>query len=81
MPHNPEEKNSIAAKLVRWIKNRSVQEWLMIVAILMLLIMVATRWNQIGKTAGNAFRDRFKPDVEQTVRPSEQTIDSTAVCN
>lgn len=73
MPHNPEEKNTTVTKLVHWIKNRSTQEWLMIVAILMLLIMVASRWNQIGKTAGNAFRDRFKPDVEQVEHPDDST--------
>lgn len=45
----------------RWIKSQSRQTWLMLAAILMLLILIATRWGYTSHTAAKAFRDRFVP--------------------
>lgn len=53
-------------KLFQWFKSRSIQEWLMIAVVVMLLLMIATRWAYISHTAGKAIHDRFVPTPEQT---------------
>lgn len=51
-------------KLSDWFRARSLQEILMIVAIVLLLSMILTRWRYIGDTASEAFRRRFVPPRE-----------------
>ena len=53
-------------KLNEWFKRRSKQEWAMVAAIVMLLVMIATRWGYTTRTAGEAFRQRFTPPTAQT---------------
>lgn len=43
----------------------------MILVIVLLLIMIATRWVYISHTAGEAFRNRFVPETERT--PTQPT--------
>ena len=52
-------------KVSEWFKARSTQELTMIVVVVMLLVMIATRWVYISHTAGQAFRQRFVPPTEQ----------------
>lgn len=52
-------------KLREWFKVRSAQEWLMIAVIAMLIIMIATRWGDIARHTGAAFKQRFVPSQEQ----------------
>lgn len=53
-------------KCSEWLRARSLQEVLMVVAIVLLLVMIATRWRYIGSTAREAFRRRFVPPTEAT---------------
>lgn len=53
-------------KLSEWAKARSLTEWMMIAVVVMLLIMIMTRWAYISHTAGQAIKQRFVPPVEQT---------------
>lgn len=57
-------------KLSDWFRARSLQEILMIVAIVLLLSMILTRWRYIGDTASEAFRRRFVPPREV---PTQET--------
>ena len=57
-------------KLSDWFRARSLQEILMIVVIVLLLSMIATRWRYIGDTVSEAFRRRFVPPQEV---PSQET--------
>lgn len=52
-------------KLSEWFKARSGQELMMIAVVAMLLIMIATRWAYISRTAKEAIRQRFVPPAEQ----------------
>ncbi|WP_295940407.1 hypothetical protein [uncultured Alistipes sp.] len=52
-------------KLTQWFKARSTQEKMMIIVVAMLLIMIATRWAYISRTAGQAIKQRFVPPAEQ----------------
>lgn len=58
-------------KLSDWLKTRSLQELLMFAAIVLLLVMIATRWHLIGRTASEAFRRRFVPPSENTASAAE----------
>lgn len=58
-------------KLIDWFKSRSTQEWLMIAAIAMILIMIATRWGYTTHTAGEAFRERFTPPTATTTEKTD----------
>lgn len=62
-------------KLSEWLRTRSLQEVLMAAAILLLLVMIATRWRYIGSTASEAFRRRFVPPTE-AVSPAVAPADS-----
>ena len=57
-------------KLSDSFRARSLQEILMIVVIVLLLSMIATRWRYIGDTVSEAFRRRFVPPQEV---PSQET--------
>ena len=52
-------------KLSEWFKARSGQELMMIAVVAMLLVMIATRWAYISRTAKEAIRQRFVPPTEQ----------------
>lgn len=52
-------------KLSEWFKARSGQELMMIAVVAMLLVMIATRWAYISRTAKEAIRQRFVPPAEQ----------------
>lgn len=52
-------------KLSQWFKARSGQELMMIAVVVMLLLMIATRWAYISHTAKQAVRQRFVPPTEQ----------------
>lgn len=52
-------------KLITWFRAQNLQTKLMIGVIVLLLIMIATRWAYITHTAGVAFRDRFVPPTER----------------
>lgn len=52
-------------KLWNWFRARSTQERMMIVVILLLAVMIATRWGYISMTAGNAIKERFAHPTEQ----------------
>ena len=62
-------------KLSDWFRARSLQEILMIVAIVLLLSMILTRWRYIGDTASEAFRRRFVPPREVPTKeiPTQET--------
>ena len=49
-------------KLFEWFKARSGQELMMIAVV---LVMIATRWAYISRTAKEAIRQRFVPPAEQ----------------
>jgi hypothetical protein len=48
-------------KFIAWFRRRSLKEWAMIVVILLLAIMIATRWSEITGRIGSAFENRFTP--------------------
>ena len=52
-------------KLSEWFKARSGQELMRIAVVAMLLVMIATRWAYISRTAKEAIRQRFVPPAEQ----------------
>lgn len=59
------ENNRKNMKLSEWFKARSGQELMMIAVVAMLLVMIATRWAYISRTAKEAIRQRFVPPAEQ----------------
>lgn len=57
-------------KLLERFKQLNNQTKWMVVVIVLLLVMIATRWGYISRTAGVAFQQRFAPDTEHTQSPS-----------
>ncbi|MEG1864642.1 MAG: hypothetical protein RRY33_03175 [Alistipes sp.] len=52
-------------KLCKWLRARTLTEWMMLVVIITLLIMIATRWATISQSAGQAIKNRFVPTEEK----------------
>ncbi|MEG0789904.1 MAG: hypothetical protein RRY23_00995 [Alistipes sp.] len=52
-------------KLWNWIRSRSREEILMIIVIVTLVIMIATRWAYISHEAGLSIKERFVPPAER----------------
>ncbi|MEG1404999.1 MAG: hypothetical protein RSB29_04415 [Alistipes sp.] len=52
-------------KLLKQFQQANTQTKWMIALIVLLLLMIATRWGYIAHTAGAAFQQRFAPVVEQ----------------
>lgn len=61
-------------KLREWFKSKSTQELLMYAVIAMLVIMIATRWGYISRTAGESVKRRFIPPQEQDAADSTATF-------
>lgn len=64
-------------KLPERLKSLDPQTRWMIVVIVLLLTMIATRWSYISQTAGTAFRERFAPPDAQHDAPAEHDAPET----
>lgn len=67
------EKSYIFSQTIRWISNRSLQEMLMIVALLMLVIIVICRRSYTGLMPGEDIRDLI-PTANEEIIPHTRII-------
>lgn len=54
------------------LKKLSRREWAMVVAVVLLAIMIATRWQYLGTRVGGAFRKRFQTEKQNEAFPQEK---------